>query len=847
MSEGVAGSPLGATPSAAAPGSLLRPAPAIPDHELLHPIGRGAYGEVWLARNVVGTFRAVKVLYRQDFGDAHPFDREFHGIQKFEPISRSHPGVVNILQIGRNDAEGYFYYVMELADEAREAGIRSQASGVKPEAGIRNQGSGVKPGEGSDSATLAFSLQPLAFPHYTPRTLRQELKARGHLPFDECVELGLTLTSALEHLHGNGLVHRDVKPSNIIFVKGQPKLADIGLVAGVDEARSFVGTEGFIPPEGPGKPQADIYSLGKVLYEAAMGRSRVDFPSLPKDWDAMPADEQSRLAEFNEVLVKACEGDPGRRYRSAGEMHRDLERLQRGRSIRRQRTLEAALWWAKRVFPLALLLLLVGVAATALTRQLKTSALPVEKASVFVVPFRSPPGDSASAELAGRVTDALIDSIGVLLGPGRVGPRKSAWAWLNEDEVRRRAFREFRAKSVLTGHLAVTNAEVEVKLSLFERAERAPVWTERVVGSTNQLVVLEHALLASFRGHVGLKGTSSDVELAAQQILTNNCAALELCRQGWKEISKGTVAAFGPAKVAFRGALDLDPKCLDAWLGLVVVDRYWMQERRSDEGWPSVMDGARQALRTDDTHWSARLWLACGKMLYDWQWEEGCLEVEQLLRDNPNFAHKALYQALCCRWMGRMEAAREFQTRFDALDLKNEDWWWHGNAALLVERRYEEAIQRARKWVKQDPKHPEGFIQLGYACAEHGDYTEALEAIQQGSDIENKQELVALRGYVFARMGRTNDTWTVLADLDVLSTRGVYVHPTFIARVYAALDNSNEALRWLEKACEDRSEYLVNTDMGGGNLRVNPAWDKLQTNPRFKELLRKTGLDKWPK
>src|SRR5215471_15114021 len=91
----------------------------IHDHNLVTPIGRGAYGEVWLAQNALGGGRAVKIVFRSSFEDSRPFEREFAGIQKFEPISRSHPGLVHILQVGRR--EDYFYYVMELADDASTA------------------------------------------------------------------------------------------------------------------------------------------------------------------------------------------------------------------------------------------------------------------------------------------------------------------------------------------------------------------------------------------------------------------------------------------------------------------------------------------------------------------------------------------------------------------------------------------------------------------------------------------------------------------------------------------------------------------------------------------------------
>src|SRR5438552_13335773 len=113
--------------------------PQIPDHELLRPIGGGSYGEVWLARNVMGTYRAVKVVYRDTFDSARPFEREFSGIQKFEPVSRLHDGLVDILQVGRNDAAGYFYYVMELADDSNaECGGRSAESSERPSISIPN-------------------------------------------------------------------------------------------------------------------------------------------------------------------------------------------------------------------------------------------------------------------------------------------------------------------------------------------------------------------------------------------------------------------------------------------------------------------------------------------------------------------------------------------------------------------------------------------------------------------------------------------------------------------------------------------------------------------------------------
>jgi formylglycine-generating enzyme required for sulfatase activity/serine/threonine protein kinase len=251
-------------------------------------IGRGAYGEIWLARSLTGAWRAVKVVYRATFESERAFQREFQGMSAFEPISRAHDGFVDILHVGRT--RDYLYYIMELADDHIA---------------------------GRDIDSI----------RYEPRTLKSDLGRHKYFSASESIRLGLSLTQALHALHSCSLTHRDIKPSNIIFIDGVPKLADIGLVA-VSGQNSFVGTEGYVPPEGPGTPQADIFSLGKLLYEVSTGKDRLDFPEIDSRLSARP--DREELSQLNDVVVRACANDPKKRYTSAAEMHKDLAALDRG-------------------------------------------------------------------------------------------------------------------------------------------------------------------------------------------------------------------------------------------------------------------------------------------------------------------------------------------------------------------------------------------------------------------------------------------------------------------------------------------------------------------------------------
>ncbi len=270
--------------------------PKAPGYKLFQPaIGEGAYGKVWLVQNRAGEWKALKAVYLASFSqNLDPYEREFNGITKYKPISSQHAALLQLEQVSEKN-DGYFYYVMELAD----------------------------------SLTSGWQKKPAT---YKPHDLAAERVRRTdkRLPIPECVQIGIVLTEALEFLHQQGFTHRDIKPQNVVFVNGQPKLADLGLVTEIrpeHQTRTIVGTPGFMPPppESPGTPQADIFSLGMVLYVIATGQAASTFPDIST---ALVAGENSR--EFfllNAIILKACQPSSEARYKTAAEFRHALMAL----------------------------------------------------------------------------------------------------------------------------------------------------------------------------------------------------------------------------------------------------------------------------------------------------------------------------------------------------------------------------------------------------------------------------------------------------------------------------------------------------------------------------------------
>ena len=281
-------------------------------------IGRGAAGVVYLATAPVGRFAAVKVCLREELGNVR-YERELRGAKLYKRIPPSE-GLVRLLGFG--ECKWGFYTAMELADDEF----------------------GARPGVG-----------------YRPKTLSSVIAGEKALSVKESLKIGLALAKGLVTLQRHHLLHRDIKPGNVISLHGRFVLSDPGLLVEESEAASLVGTPGYVPPENFVGAGGDVYSLGLTLKAASFGRPVEEVANGPT-WEA---DTGSPLfLKWWRILNKATHPDVTRRYRSAKAFLNDLQ------SLRLQIVVSVFSW--KRLF-------FVGLAAVGLALLIFVSLRVIEE------------------------------------------------------------------------------------------------------------------------------------------------------------------------------------------------------------------------------------------------------------------------------------------------------------------------------------------------------------------------------------------------------------------------------------------------------------------------------------
>lgn len=607
-----------------APGDAAAAAkPVIPDFELIGRIGQGSYGDVWLARGLTGVYRAIKVVWRDRFPSAEPFEREFKGLKKFTTMSLPEASQLALLHVGQNEAAGFFYYVMELAD---------------------------------DVATV----REIVPARYTPLTLRELRTRRGRLPAAECVTIGVELARSLAGLHARGLVHRDIKPSNVILVGGVPKLADIGLVAETSDALTYVGTEGFVPPEGPGQPSADVFALGKLLYELATGLDREEFPRLPPELGKVS--DRKRFLRLNEIILRACEPDSGRRYADAQAILTDLLALQ---SAGRRR-------FGERTALVALALIAAATGLFFLHRPAaapgppSTAVPPVAAGkSIAVLPFENMNDDKEDAFFADGIHEEILTDLANIASL-RVISRTSVMRYRGTTKTLAKVAQELGVQFILEGSVRRVGQKVRVTGQLIRAAADEHIWAKAYDGDLSDILTLQTQLATAIAEQLKAVLTPDEARRLNSVTLANPKAyelylrAKDLRRH---DVESGGFGANPEAEELLRQATELDPKFAFPWAELARIDieRYF-----NDRSQAALRDLAKReidqalALAPDRAEAQAAL----GEYYYygflDYDNAAQCLRKALLLEPSNADAHQmlGLLDRRLYRWRDAMAELR---------------------------------------------------------------------------------------------------------------------------------------------------------------------------------------------
>jgi len=568
--------------------------------------------------------------------------------------------------------------------------------------------------------------------------------------------------------------------------------------------------------------------------------------------------------------LKACQHDPGQRYATAAALRVDLERLQRGRSIKRQRAWQRR--WT-RVRKIALPAALGGVAVLAIVALLKprlssdtvplggqTSARPQARTAggpnpavlspraVFVLPIRPAETNGAPAELCSRITDAFIDSLALFKDEGiTVGPRKSGWAHLPESELFQRVTNQFRMRHALTGRVGFAQDRYELTLTLQDLETHKPRWSETFSGGTNDLIELERQALAKVVSSLGGELTPQRAGQISQ-LLTNNLEALRYLREAEAlyEVMGSSQLGASQATRLSQKALRLDPLYVDADYSDMYMLRNVAQERLPAEVWPSIAQHCDRILNRDDTHARTLDQRSGYALIYQGDWQAFDALSDRCVQALSGSA-RHFFTGFYLRINGHFDEARIEQARSEDPEPTDLDSRYFMTASRWADHRYDEGIRAARRSLELHPRAFDVYLSLAHCQVAKGDYTEGLETIRAAQAIWNRQELTALLGCAYAKMGQADKARVILQELLAQQTSRPYLQPYFVAQVHSALGENQPALDWLEKAAADHSEYLFYPDWGG--LRTDLAWESLQDEPRYWQLCDRLGLGKgqWPR
>jgi TolB-like protein/Tfp pilus assembly protein PilF/tRNA A-37 threonylcarbamoyl transferase component Bud32 len=697
--------------------------------------------------------------------------------------------------------------------------------------------------------------------HVTGESLDRQLET-GALPEKTIARLGEQMASALEEAHEHGIIHRDLKPANVrLTPKGQAKILDFGIArllqpAGVEATtESFADTQvlaGTLPYMSPEQlrgeavdGRSDIYSLGVMLYEMATGQRPFQQKLSTALSDAIlhqpaptPRLVNSRLSpELERIILKCLEKDSDNRYQSAKELAVDLRRLGAPEAAR---AVDAP---RKRLGRPALALMTVLIAAVlgtagyfARQRFWPQASHPVGRIMLAVLPFDNLSGDPEQEYFSDGLTEEMISQLGSLQ-PERLGviARTSAMYYKGTHKRLDEIGQELGVDYIVEGSVRREANRVRITAQLIQVSDQTQLWAESFERQLADVFVIQSEVAGRIARSLEVELLPShQAQLASARGVDPE--AHEAYLKGRYHLNKRTEADLKKALEYFQQAVATDPDYALGYAGL--ADCYYVAAARDflppAEAYREAETAARRALELDDQLAEAHTALAA-VTASEYDWSDAEREYERAIELNPSYATAHHWYSLFLAAMGRHdEALAEIKLahELDPLSLIiNEALGW----PFYLARQYDQAIEQYERTLEMEPNFTPTYYDLGRAYLHKGRLKDAIRVHRKLVELSGGQwNAKAALGHTYAVAGKQEAARKILSELVALSNRS-YVSPYDIARIYAGLGDKDEALAWLEKAYQERNNYLI-------YLKVDPDFDPLRSDPRFDDLLHRLGF-----
>jgi eukaryotic-like serine/threonine-protein kinase len=687
---------------------------------------------------------------------------------------------------------------------------------------------------------------------YVPgKTLSDELE-RVRLSKREVLNLATQIVAALEEAHGRGVVHRDLKPRNIVVTPNrQVKVLDFGLAKllrpvnddtadEVSRTEAGVGTLPYMAPEQlrgqATDARTDIYAVGTVLYEMAAGKR----PFSNKFAAALAADIQTQAPvpprqlnpeislRLQEVILKCLEKDPQNRYQTARDLGIALQQLsgtlEKPTLLPKHRSLRFTAL-------AALCFLVIALTGAYIARRQFWAKPPQGKIIMAVLPFENLSRDPEEDYFCDGLTDEMINQLGRLV-PQRLGviARTSAMQYKGSPKRIDQIGKELSVGYILETSVRREGARVRISTQLIQVRDQSTLWTDTYDYDAANIFSLETDVSRRIASSLALKLLPGQ-QMTRPQV--TSAEAYDAYLQGRYHWHKGSAEEAKKARRYFEQAVRIDPNYAPAFAALAGYGA--LDDVPTNVAMAKAKEYALRSLELDDSLTQAHTALAGVRFYGDWDWSGAESEFKRALELNPNDAEARRVYSFYLLALGRFDAAIVEVQRAEDLDPVSLLTRVNAGWTFYFARQYDRAIEECRRALELDPSSDGAHACLGQSYRAKGMREEAIAEAERAVTLSesNPARLVAL-ARTYAAFGKQAEAKKVLTKLSGQAKLS-YVSPYLLAMTQVALAEKDQALAALEQAYEERDGYLV-------TLKIDDAFDPLRDNAHFLDLLRRVGF-----